>query len=182
MQLNEPFVDYLYSLAEGDRRGAMADLRRGLGEPPGSSPSTFPYVAPFIKDSDRDTWREKAHYLVACLFAYYQAGGAEGVRARVYGGNFGAHLRQAVQQGVEEKSLQPRVMALLEAHRDDLPVLLRHMVSFLKSKSVPLNWDQLLRDLLYWNAPSRFVQKQWADSFWGNITRPDTPQSDTKDL
>jgi CRISPR type I-E-associated protein CasB/Cse2 len=40
----------------------------------------------------------------------------------------------------------------------------------LKSKDVPVNWNQLLWDLQNWEKredPKYSVQKKWARSFWG---------------
>jgi CRISPR system Cascade subunit CasB len=62
--------------------------------------------------------------------------------------------------------LERRFTVLLSAHVDDLPFYLRQAISFLKSKEVAVNWNQLLSDLLNWDHPDHFVQKAWARSFW----------------
>jgi len=36
----------------------------------------------------------------------------------------------------------------------------------LKSNEMPINWHQLMQDLLRWNSTARYVQKQWANSYW----------------
>jgi len=61
-----------------------------------------------------------------------------------------------------------RFAALLRANPDDLPVILRQMVSLLKSADVPINWDQLFTDLCRWNNESKYIQRQWANQFWGS--------------
>lgn len=66
-----------------------------------------------------------------------------------------------------EDALERRFTALLAAHPDDLPDYLRQAVSFLKSKDVPINWNQLIWDLQKWNDEDRRIQKEWARSFWG---------------
>ncbi|MDY6847283.1 MAG: type I-E CRISPR-associated protein Cse2/CasB, partial [Chloroflexota bacterium] len=72
-----PFINYLYSLATEQKRGALAELRRGLARPPATAPVMFPYVARWVPEDFRYTWREKVYYLVAALFAYYQSGSGE---------------------------------------------------------------------------------------------------------
>ncbi|MEI7990092.1 MAG: type I-E CRISPR-associated protein Cse2/CasB, partial [Chloroflexota bacterium] len=56
----------------------------------------------------------------------------------------------------------------LKTHPEDLYFYLRQIMSILKSKGIPINWSQLLRDIGYWDHPNRFVQRRWAASFWGN--------------
>jgi CRISPR system Cascade subunit CasB len=60
---------------------------------------------------------------------------------------------------------------LLAAHPDDLDFHLRQAVSFLKSRDVPVNWHQLLSDVLAWGHPERYVQRRWARAFWGRSTQ-----------
>ena len=63
------FVNYLRSLAREDStdRGALADLRTGLGKPPGQAPRMHKHVVPFLgeKPGRNDRW----FYTVATLFA-----------------------------------------------------------------------------------------------------------------
>ena len=57
----------------------------------------------------------------------------------------------------------------LAAHPDDLGDYLRQAVSFLKSEDVPVNWHQLLLDVMRWSHPEMrvTVQQRWARGFWG---------------
>jgi len=149
-----PFVAYLESLAEN--RGALAALRRGLGQPPGTVASMYPYVARWIGE-DTPTWQEEAYYLIAALCALHpQPGGV---------GNMGDHFRRAAHE--RRQAFERRFEALLATHPDDLPDMLRQSVSLVKSQEVPINWDQLLGDVLHWGHPDRYVQRRWASSFWG---------------
>ncbi|MCL4560031.1 MAG: type I-E CRISPR-associated protein Cse2/CasB [Chloroflexi bacterium] len=151
-----PFIAYLQSLAEKDDRGALAALRRGLGQPPGSAAEMFRYVEPWLPER-RFAGLELIYYLIASLFAYYpESAGA---------GNMGTHMRQASTEGGEE-AIERRFTALLAADLEDLPGYLRQAVSFLRSKNVLINWDQLLRDIQDWDREDRRVQKHWASAFW----------------
>jgi len=161
MTENHPFITRLENLR--DNRGALAALRRGLGQPPGTVADMYRYVVPWLPD-DAPLWRERAYYLVAALFAYHpDAGGA---------GNMGDHF--ACTRSHDDTAVERRFTALLAAHPDDLPYYLRQAVSFLKSKETPINWNQLLSDVMAWGHPDRYVQKSWARAFWGRPAK-DTP-------
>lgn len=153
-----PFISYLQSLKQPEKRGALAALRRGLGRSPGSTPEMFPYVIPFLQESP-PPWKENAYYLVASLFAFHPESSSSG--------NMGDHMAQARREGHEE-ALERRFTALLSAHPEDVPNYLRQAVSFLKSKNVPIHWTQLLNDLQRWGHPEYGdqIRKRWASAFW----------------
>lgn len=176
-----PFIDYLYSLAFDQRRGALADLRRGLSDPPATSPVMFPYVARWVPESARYAWTEKVYYLVAALFAYYQSGGSSGGKQRIITGNFGDHCRDAAKKKSQSASFEMRFSSLINTNKDDLPVILRQMVSLLKSADVPINWDQLFHDLCRWSTESQYVQRQWANSYWASKQTPEE-ENQTKNI
>ena len=152
-----PFIDHLQLLAAGQDRGALAALRRGLGRPVGAAPEMFRYVEPFLPEK-RSLAQEAAYYLVAALFAFHPLSTDQG--------NMGTHLaRTRSDQGSE--ALERRFTALLSCHVDDLPEYLRQAVSFLKSKDVPVNWNELFWNIQRWDDENHTVQKRWAAAFWG---------------
>ena len=152
----QPFVAYLEGLR--DDRGALAALRRGLGQPPGTVADMYRYVVPWLP-SDAPRYREAAYYLIAALFAYHPAPGSTG--------NMGQHFAHAWDAQGDNTALERRFTVLLAAHPDDLGDHLRQAISFLKSQDIPVNWHQLLRDVGAWGHPDRYVQQQWARGFWG---------------
>ena len=151
----QPFVVYLETL--GEDRGALAALRRGLGQAPGTVPGMYRYVVPWLGNRPGRA-REEAYYTIAALFAYHPS--PRGV------GNMGDHYRRARTPEDDNTALERRFTALLAAHPDDLPGHLRQAVSFLRSKEVPVNWHQLLADTMAWGHPDRYVQRRWAAAFW----------------
>ena len=144
---------------EKDDRGALASLRRGLGQEPGTAPEMYRYVVPLLPENP-PPWKEISFYLIAALFASHPKSTNKG--------NLGNHLASARADGNEE-ALERRFTALLSAHPDDLPDYLRQTISLLKSKEVPVNWNQLLSDLQWWSHSEygNSVRKRWATSFWG---------------
>jgi CRISPR system Cascade subunit CasB len=168
-QETHPFIRYLQSLAERGDRGALASLRRGLGQPPGTVADMYRYVEPYLSQ-ERSGLKESAFYLVAALFGFHAKSTDDG--------NMGSHMAGTHSQGGED-ALERRFTILLAAHPDDLPEYLRQAVSFLKSKEQPVNWDQLLRDLQNWNREDRSVQKRWARAFWGGRQTTEQPETST---
>ena len=154
-----PFVTYLER--RRDDRGVLAALRRGLGRPPGTVPDMYRYVVPWLPE-EAPPWQEDAYYLIAALFAYHPKEGGRG--------NMGSHFARACDPQGDNTAIERRFTTLLAAHPDDLDDYLRQAVSFLKSKEVPVDWHQLLSDVMGWGHPEQYVQRCWARGFWGRAT------------
>ncbi len=153
-----PFIEHLQSLVAGEDRAALVALRRGLGRPPGTTPEMYRYVVPYLPGNPHPD-QEAAYYIIAALFALHPLSTEQG--------NMGDHMA-AARDGNNEDALERRFTALLSAHPDDLPDYLRQVVSYLKSREIPVNWGQLFRDLQFWSHPEYGdqVRKRWATSFW----------------
>lgn len=175
---NLPFIDYLYSLAKENNRGALADLRKGMNGQPGSVPATFTYVAPWVPDEHRNKWQEKVYYIIAAMFAYYQSSSG-GKTLSIAFGNMGDHCRALKAKKKQSASFENRFTNLLKAHRDDLPVLLRQVLSLLRGEEIPINWNQLFYDLTYWNSEKQTAQRNWANSYWRYVAQ--TEQTEEND-
>lgn len=162
------FVGYLLNLAkEGQEdRGALADLRSGLGKEPGQMARVHKHVVPYLPEHRFD---DRWHYVVATLFGSYPK------HRKGYSlGKAFKPLRQ------KSDSMEARFIALLNAHTDDLDDHLRHAISLLKSNEEPLDWFKLLDDLIQWDDPDGHVQLGWARDFYAGGGQPsgdDTPAS-----
>jgi CRISPR system Cascade subunit CasB len=142
--------------------GALAALRRGLGRAPGTAGEMYPYVTPYLPANARRS-EEDAYFLIAALFAWHQVDWPSGEEPPDT--SFGASYRRLADVTGSE-SIERRFVALLNAHPDDLPEHLRHAVGLLKSKGIPIDWTRLLRDVMRWNHPDRYVQRTWSRSYW----------------
>ncbi len=142
------FIESLRDLRRREDRGALATLRRGLRQ-------EVPYEAYRYLPADLKPWDEDAALLVASLFALHPGEGGSG--------NLGAAFGKIPERS---DSTQRRFMALLNCHGEDLRNHLRQAVSLLKSKEVPIDWCQLLEDVLHWDHPDHYVQKNWAKRYW----------------
>jgi CRISPR system Cascade subunit CasB len=150
------FVGYLLNLAKEGKedRGALADLRTGLGKEPGEMARVHKYVAPYLPD---DNYNDHCYYLTATLF------GAFPIHRQ--GRSIGAAFRPL---RPKSESMEARFVALLNAHPDDLSDHLRHAISLLKANEQPLDWFRLFEDLLQWDHPDGYVQLRWARDFYGS--------------
>ncbi len=152
------FIDYLCGLAKRENRAALAHLRRGLGKPPGTAAEMHPYVAPWLP-AEANRYLEDVYYVVATLFASHP-------NHSDASGSFGETMRRVGRNEGRMESVERRFTVLLNAHRDALPGHLRHAVSLARSHNVPINYERLLKDIRYWNADQRNVQRTWARDFW----------------
>lgn len=158
------FVARLQRLVTEDDRGALAMLRRGLRRAPGNEPAMHKYVVPWL--GDEKGWREDVFYLVASMFAFHPTNWPEDTEDK--DPNLGASFaRLSRSDGGSVEAVERRFTVLLSTHQEDLHVQLRHAVSLLKSKDVPVDWVRLLSDLRWWGNDDRSVQRRWAKAFWG---------------
>jgi CRISPR system Cascade subunit CasB len=160
------FVAYLAGLEEAEDRAALAALRRGLGKAPGEAAELYPYVVPRVPPAAGEQ-EEAAYYLIASLFAFHPALWPEdGVPTSRR--NLGASLARLASGPDRQAAVERRFVALLNAHREDVPDHLRRVVGLLKAADVPVDWAQLLDDVRWWDHGERRVQRRWARAFWGS--------------
>ena len=65
-------------------------------------------------------------------------------------------------------STEKRFVTLLDADSDQLPNRLRQMIALLKEQAI--DFDALLKGLLYWNDDQKRTQNAWARDFYRNMT------------
>ena len=162
---SERFVAFLQGLKDREDRGALAALRRGLGRPPGEEPEMHKYVVRWT-GGEQSRWEENTYYLVAALFAHHpvQWDKREGQS------NLGASFsRLSTPDGIVPESIERRFTNLLSVPAEDLHLHLRHAVSLLKSKNVPVDWVRLLNDLRWWGHEDLWVQRRWSQAFWRGL-------------
>ncbi|MCK9459124.1 MAG: type I-E CRISPR-associated protein Cse2/CasB [Proteobacteria bacterium] len=163
MSERDRFIGHLEALAKREDRGALANLRRGLGKPPGACAAMMPLIVPHLPEDRRE---HLAYFLVATLFALHP----ESART----GNMGTTFRRLG----DNESAEKRFVALLDSHADELGARLRHAVSLARSKAEPINYRQLLDDVLGWDHPERVVQLAWARQYWRQTEVTEGPNND----
>lgn len=153
------FIERLASLNANDRK-VRALLRRSLAFDPGAFVPAYPYVEPFVKDED-NTWRREMFYLVAGLWAMHWREGQKGQPMTI------GQACAAYQISSNSKSVENRFINLLDADPDQLPHRLRQMIALLKEQTI--DFDVLLKGLLYWKDEKKRTQNAWAREFYRKI-------------
>ena len=165
------FIEWLEKLNAKDTK-VRAVLRRSLAFDPGDFPEAYPFVEPFVKE-EKNSWRRQAHYLVAGLWGMHWRNGRTG-RPTCIGkacAIFDSEKRKKIKRKDQNKvsSTEKRFITLLDADRDQLPHRLRQMIVLLKEQAI--DFEALLRALLYWNNDRKRTQNQWARDFYRNLNR-----------
>jgi len=152
------FIEWLESLNEKDTK-VRAVLRRSLAFDPGAFVPAYPYVEPFLKGED-NPWRREIFYLVAGLWAAHWREGQNGTPLSI------GKACAAYQTASGSSSTERRFINLLDADRDQLSHRLRQIVALLKEQVI--DFDALLKGLLYWNDDQKRTQNGWARDFYRN--------------
>ncbi|OGQ98401.1 MAG: type I-E CRISPR-associated protein Cse2/CasB [Deltaproteobacteria bacterium RIFOXYD12_FULL_55_16] len=150
------FIEWLEGLNKKDTK-VRAVLRRSLAFDPGTFTSAYPYVEPFVKDED-NSWRRKMYYLVAGLWAAHWREGRIGAPMPI------GKASAAYQAASGSTSVERRFVTLLDADPDQLPHRLRQMLALLKDQAI--DFDDLIKGLLYWNDDRKRTQNDWARDFY----------------
>jgi len=150
------FIEWLEKLNEKDTK-IRAVLRRSLSFPPGRFVPAYPYVEPFIKNEDK-SWRRESYYLVAGLWAAHWREDQRGQPMSL------GKACAVYQTASGSTSAERRFITLLDADSEQLPHRLRQMVALLKEQSI--DFDDLLKGLLFWNDDQRRTQNNWARDFY----------------
>lgn len=153
------FIGWLEDLNAKDTK-VRAVLRRSLAFDPGAFVPAYPYVEPFLKGED-NPWRREMLYLVASLWAAHWREGRNGTPLPI-GKACAAH-----QVASGSTNTERHFISLLDADRDQLPHRLRQMIALLKEQAI--DFDALLKGLLYWNDDQRRTQNSWARDFYRNL-------------
>lgn len=85
----------------------------------------------------------------------------------VSGRSFLWSLRQ-LPRADEIPGMERRILAMLDADFGQLDVHLRHAVGLLRTaeRPIPVDWERLVRDLIYWDHREHFIQRRWASDWW----------------
>lgn len=150
-------IEMLKSMNQKDTK-VRAVLRRSLAFEPGRYAPAFPYVERVVGDDD-NPWRREMLYLVAGLWAWHWREGQGGQSV-----SLGKACADYYAATGFSPSVERRFIALLDADQDQLPYRLRQMVSLLKDH--PIDFESLLKGLVYWDGDRKRTQNAWAREFY----------------
>ncbi|NMC28007.1 MAG: type I-E CRISPR-associated protein Cse2/CasB [Syntrophomonadaceae bacterium] len=158
------FFDSIDKLDSGER----ASLKRSAGNDlidarPGALAAFYralPYGVPRFKEN---TW-----FLAATLYAGCKTIMSQSDRGKNWDEtNFGWSLKKAASQK-SSAGFDKKFKALLDSGQSDYiaSFQLRQLVVQIDGMGAPVNWPKLLQDLLNWEHPDHFVQKNWARAYF----------------
>jgi CRISPR system Cascade subunit CasB len=131
-------------------------------------------MPPFVFDLYQS--RKEAVFIVGALFGlHWQAPAIDR----------GEPFTTALKLTERSESYEKRIQALLRSDRESLPTHLRHAVTYIKSKgddrgaAIPVDWVQLIRHIANWDHPDRYVQRRWAEAWWGTRFDRERPDEDS---
>lgn len=161
------FVQRLEELEPGDRARfkrnaglAMDEAHNALGL----------FYKKLLYDRPLKEGDEETYFLVATLFPFEkkpkQAKEGTTVEQTERPRNFGTSLGQIRRRLTGVEGLDTRFERLLDADQQQLPFYLRREVHYLFNEGGRIDWTKLLRDLLHWDHPDRFVQRTWAREYF----------------
>jgi len=165
---NKKFSEYFLaidSLSKGQKAALKRSAGKTISEAKGEALSAFYTVYP---RSESRFGQEERWFLAATLFAGNKTRMVQSVMERPwYDTDFGWTLRKIPIKS-SSNGVERRFTALLDNrdYNESLAYKLRQLVALADSRQVPVNWPALLKDLLYWDHPERFVQKRWARNYY----------------
>lgn len=156
----EGLLKFLRSRQED--RGFMANLRCMLVE--SKRHRAWPYVANF--DGIGEKHCNKVVQTVAGLYATHPE--------ETHDGNYGAMCRKLLSDDERQKlnqaegigSVSRRFQHLLAAEGDEIFDRVTRLVLRAKAQDIPVNYQQLYKDLFDWEYHADWVRVRWAQSFW----------------
>ena len=172
--LEQDFITILGKLDAGGR----ARLKRNAGNTLNEARNVYDvFFTALSYGVSNDTPTQNNFFLIATLFALGTH--RNDPTASNPPRNLGASLRlERLERGTDKAgSLDKRFNALLDVDREQLPFRLRQIVSLLASRTIAIDWVQLLRDVRRWEQPERSVQRYWAEAYYRSIPVPVTADS-----
>ena len=167
---DETFINSLSSISKGD----LAVLKRNAGLSISESRGVFQIfyrIYPYSGQPGDNIYNEEIYYLVATLFGHNQ-------NPIKKGSDFGTTMKY-VNKTKKSSGIDKKMSALLDSSFEygrsdgDLPYRLTQLVKLANSCNVGVDWICLLKDLKRWSHPNRFVQRNWAKSYFTNYEKQD---------
>jgi CRISPR type I-E-associated protein CasB/Cse2 len=159
----------------------QAQAERSLRAPGRPDLHLAPIVAPFV--GGRGGWYEIAHYLVAGLYGLY------GLYPQPINLDQRRSLGASLAPLADGRATARRIAQLLTGDTEQVPFPLRDLVRTAKRRGLPVDYAQLLRDLVAWRREDRAVQRRWARDYYGaprtvevSVDRGDRPGGPTPAL
>lgn len=160
---------------ESATRSMLANLRRGIGETPGSVPALWDITLNGLPDHlcGTDTSPSKAEWCVhtaLTLYALHQQGKEfKHQPMNQEGASLGKSLRRLINSEDDEKRVKRRFDAAATSDSlEEFSHHLRGLVQLLKNQNIPLDYPALAEDLYWFQNPDQrdLVRLGWGRDFY----------------
>lgn len=161
--------------------GGIAIVKRAMSGEPRHITDAREFL-PYMGEESR--WKEIHIWIpVTSLSVYYPQPIMRSERPN----NFGFScflLQQEIQRGnPAAKGISRRFKALLDTSLEDMQTPLNALVRQIKQMKIKrqenefvIDYPKLLADLQKWDYPDRYIQDQWARTFWGAVSKTEESQ------
>ncbi|NLD52370.1 MAG: type I-E CRISPR-associated protein Cse2/CasB [Clostridiales bacterium] len=179
----------LNSKNESATRATLANLRRGLGKPPGSMPELWADTLEGLPNTlagttGGPTRGEWAVHTALTLFALHQQGKDPRRKPMSRAGeSLGMSLRRLVKSEDDLARVKRRFDAAATAHSpEEFSHHLRGLVQLLKAEDIPLDYPALAEDLYWFQFPQARdnLRLHWGRDFY-HVAARDTQDPDNTD-
>lgn len=178
----EEFVRNLSGLDDGER----ARFKRNAGKTIAESRNAQLLFYRRVLPRGVSTWQEERYFLLATLYPLDRRQRErdrqavrrvdEAAEPPITGGKSLGQSFRGARTARNESGLDRRFARLLDAGIDDISFQLRQAIMRLSADHAPINWAQLTRDILAWDHPSRYVQRNWARDYVAPDSQEQEPQ------
>ena len=167
------FIQNLSQLDDGDRARLKRNAGNSLAESHQVTLLFYQKIAPY----GIQQWQEECYFLIATLYPFDKSQREKDRKtakpkkedkneemAVIPTTTLGSSFRRA-RSDQNQTGLDRRFSRLLDTDIEQLPFHLRQAIMRLTNAWVPINWEQLSKDILNWNHSSRYIQRNWARDY-----------------
>lgn len=161
----EKFFENLSNLSTGEKAALRRNAGIMLNDADGNAIIAFYKCLPYEEKCKESVW-----FAVACIYCLSKDHGTVGIEECF-----------AIMKN-DSDSIRNRLAGLLDMKWDDDGFFiskLSRMVKMTLQKGYLFDCEALLKDLLYWEHPDRFVQKKWAKALFN--VKPEEQAEGEKD-
>ena len=188
------WIEYISRDDPGARSALRSGVRRGINEVPRMHRLVAPWLPRNRQASDQE---QQAYYAVAAMIADQPRSShasdadtqpAVGTAAvRRYGTSLGTAFALAITQSpgrereMRETTAERRLNLLTRQSTSGLHRHLPASLRYLRDLNVPVDWAQLLDDLIAWPVYSGQISRRWLQDYYRLRTKADQNKADAAD-
>lgn len=163
------FIKNIVNHYESEKREAIAKLKQGMAGQGALNLSSLEVIGKYMP-KDLDEGEVKIYLLVASLYSIHPSHS----EVKSYGRSL-KMLRDSLSSGTD--SLDERFTRLLNSELEDLQFQFRQFGTMLSAAEIPVDYAQMLSDLMDWAHPSRRTQIKWARDYFAEVIQAESSAS-----